>query len=296
MKKQTQTGKPDPYDDDSVGLWTSETQGVNRSVEKASELNEPDRSPHSSPRAARESTEQIETGESLTSVEPESKRCPTRERRAPNYLDDFVTENYDSDAVHITVDYCCRAVCGIPHTYGEAMESDNSKEWRKAMDEEIQSLNENKIFTPATLPVGKKPVGGRWVYAIKTAIDGKDQYKVRFVAKGYSQKMGVDYGETFSPTADLTSVRVVLHKAVQENLLVHQMDMKTAFLHAPIDYEIYINPPEDYQEKEGVVYKLEKSLYGLKQSGPNWNRVLHDCLTDNGFTQNQADHCVYSQE
>lgn len=74
------------------------------------------------------------------------------------------------------------------------------------------------------------------------------------------------------------------------------MDVKTAFLHAPIDYEIYINPPEDYQEEEGVVYKLEKSLYGLKQSGRNWNRVLHDCLTDNGFTQNQADHCVYYQE
>lgn len=69
--------------------------------------------------------------------------------------------------------------------------------------------------------------------AIKSGIDGKDQYKARFVAKGYSQKMGVDYGETFSPTTDLTSVRVVLQKAVQENLLVHQMDVKTAFLHAP---------------------------------------------------------------
>lgn len=164
------------------------------------------------------------------------------------------------------------------------------------MDEEIQSLNENKTFTLTTPPVGKKPVGSRWVYAIKTGIDGKDHYKAQFVAKGYSQKMGVDYGETFSPTADVTSVRVVLQKAVQENLLVHQMNVKSAFLHVPIDYEIYINPPEGYQEQEGVVYKLEKSLYGLKQSGRNWNRVLHNCLTDNGFTQNQADHCVYSQE
>ena len=205
-------------------------------------------------------------------------------------------EDSDSDGMHVTVDYCCRAVCGIPQTYGEAMQSDNSKEWRKAMNEEIQSLNENITFTPTTLPVGNKPVGGRWVYAIKSGVDGNDQYKARFVAKGYSQKMGVDYGETFSPTADLTSVRIVIQKAVQENLLVHQMDVKTAFLHAPIDHEIYINPPEGYEEKEGVVYKLEKSLYGLKQSGRNWNRVLHDCLTENGFTQNQADNCVYSQE
>lgn len=129
MKKQTQKGKPDPYDDDSVGLGTSETQGVNRSAEKAPEPNEPDRSPHSSPRAARESTEQNETGESLTSVEPESKRYPTRERRATNYLNDLVTENYDSDAVHIMVDYCCRAVFGIPHMYGEAIESE--KPWMR---------------------------------------------------------------------------------------------------------------------------------------------------------------------
>lgn len=294
-EKHTQTDEPD-LNDDSVGhiVRTSGTQGVNRSAEKAPEPNEPSKSPHrDSPRAANESTDETE---SVTRVDPESRRYPTRVRRAPNYLGDFVTEDSDSDGMNVTVDYCCRAVCGIPQTYGEAMQSDSSKQWRKAMDEEIQSLNENKTFTPTTLPVGKKAVGGRWVYAIKSGVDGNDQYKARFVAKGYSQKMGVDYGETFSPTADLTSVRIVLQKAVQENLLVHQMDVKTAFLHAPIDYEIYINPPEGYAEKEGVVYKLEKSLYGLKQSGRNWNRVLHDCLTENGFTQNQADHCVYSQE
>lgn len=116
------------------------------------------------------------------------------------------------------------------------------------------------------------------------------------MAKGYRQRMGVDYGETFSPMADLTGVRGVLQKAAQENLLLHQMDVKTAYLHAPIDYEIYINPPEGYQEKEGIVYKLEISLYGLKQSGGNWNWVLHDCLTEDGFTQNPADHCVYAEE
>lgn len=291
-EKQTQTDETE-VDDDTVKhrVVASGTQEVNGSAEKAPEPNEP----NDSQKDKRESTEQNET-ESVTDVDLERKRYPTRERRAPNYLAEYVTEDGDSDGVHVAIDYCCRAVCGIPQTYEEAMESDNSGAWRKAMDEEIQSLNENKTFTPATLPVGKKPVGGRWVYAIKSGIDGRDQYKARFVAKGYSQKMGVDYGETFSPTADLTSVRVLLQKAVQEKLLVHQMDVKTAFLHAPIDYEIYINPPEGYQEKEGVVYKLEKSLYGLKQSGRNWNKVLHDCLTESGFTQNQADHCVYSQE
>jgi len=79
--------------------------------------------------------------------------------------------------------------------------------------------------------------------------------------------MGVDYGETFFPTANFTSVRVLMQKAAQEN----QMDVKTAYLHAPIDYEIYMEQPERYdvksQTNEKMVCKLEKTLYGLKQSG-----------------------------
>lgn len=65
------------------------------------------------------------------------------------------------------------------------------------MGEEIQSLNENNTFTLTNLPKGKKTVGGKWVYSIKSDIEGTDKYKARFVAKGYSQRMGIDYGETF---------------------------------------------------------------------------------------------------
>ena len=289
-EKQTQTDETDLNDEyDSVIQpgFKDTTQEVNRSTEDAQEPSVLRRgAPSGSP-----------TQQSVTGVEPEGKRYPTRERRKPSHLDDYVSEDSDSDGVHATVDYCYRAVCGVPQTFGEAIRSANSKEWRKAMDEEVQSLNDNNTFTLTTLPIGKKPVGGKWVYSIKSDVNGRDKYKARFVAKGYSQVLGIDYGETFSPTANLTSVRVLLQKAAQENLLLHQMDVKTAYLHAPIDYEIYINPPEGYEEKDdGLVYKLEKSLYGLKQSGRNWNRVLHDCLTGDGFTQNPADHCVYAKE
>ncbi len=98
----------------------------------------------------------------------------------------------------------------------------------------------------------------------------------------------------------MTSVRVVMQKAAQENLVLHQMDVETAYLHAPIDHKIYIEQPEGYEQKsekgEKLVGKLEKSLYGLKNSGRNWNAVLHECLTKNGFTQNPADNCVYTKE
>lgn len=137
-------------------------------------------------------------------------------------------------------------------------------------------------------------MGGKWVYSVKSDIDGNDKYKARFVAKGSSQEKGIDYGEIFSPTANLT--RVLLQKAAQENLLLHQMDVTTAYLHAPIDYEIYTDQPEGYEEGKDLVCQLEKSLYGLKQSGRNGNRVLHDYLTENYFTQNPANHCVYTKE
>lgn len=228
--------------------------------------------------------------------EPEQRRKPVRERKKPGYLNDYVC-GFEGDV--IDMDYCYRLVCNIPQTYKEAVSSMNANEWVKAMDEEMQSLKENVTFTLTNLPVGKKLVGGRWVYAIKRDCDGGNKYKARYVAKGYSQERGVNYDETFSPTASMTGIRVLMQKAVQENLIIHQMDVKTAYLHAPIECEIYMNQPEGYEVKSQVngelVYKLEKSLYGLKQSGRNWNRMLHEYLCEIKFVQNPADHCVYSK-
>ena len=222
--------------------------------------------------------------------EPESSRYPSRERRRPDRYTDLAQSN---------IDYCYRVICNLPVSFTEAVTSDKSKEWVKAMDEEMHSLKEN-TFTLTNLPEGKKAVGGRWVYAIKTDVDGSEKYKARYVARGYSQKMGVDYEETFSPTANMTSVRVLVQKAAQENLILHQMDVKTAYLNAPIDCEIYMEQPEGYEVRshtdKKLVCKLERSLYGLKQAGRNWNKLLHDHLTQNEFLQNQADHCVYTRE
>lgn len=222
------------------------------------------------------------------------RRYPGRERRRPDFY------GVESDQVQISIDYCYKMVSNVPQTFREAVTSSNSREWIDAMDEEMKSLRDNTTFTLTNLPEGKKAVGGRWVYAIKTNADGSDKYKARYVAKGYSQELGVDYGETFSPTANLTSVRVLMQKAAQENLILHQMDVKTAYLHAPIDHEIYMEQPEGYdvksQTNEKMVCKLEKSLYGLKQSGRNWNKMLHNYLCENIFVQNPADHCVYKRE
>jgi hypothetical protein len=87
--------------------------------------------------------------------------------------------------------------------------------------------------------------------------------------------------------------------AAQHNLTVHQVDVKAAYLHVPIDCNIYVEQPEGFaitgNDGEHFVYKSNKSLYGLKQSGRNWNSVLHSYLIREGFTQSQADNCVYTR-
>jgi hypothetical protein len=215
------------------------------------------------------------------------QRYPARENRnvRPRHLEDYVCFN---------MDVCCLATTRtIPNTYRQAMESPDSEQWQKAMDEEMASLEENETFDVVDLPPNTEAVGGRWVYTIK---DGGSVplFKARYVAKGFSQVEGRDYFDTFAPTPKMTSVRSVMQIAAQEDLLVHQMDVKTAYLNAPIDCTIFVAQPEGYRnESTTLVWKLKKSLYGLKQSGKNWNEHIHSFFSENRFTRFGADPCVY---
>jgi hypothetical protein len=126
--------------------------------------------------------------------------------------------------------------------------------------------------------------------------DNNEQFKARFVAKGYSQIQGIDYNDTFAPTARMASIRLLMQVAIQYDLIVHQMDVKTAYLNAPIDCEIFVEQPEGFEVKSPagkLACKLNKSLYGLKQSGRNWNCLLHTFIVDKGFSRSDVDNCVY---
>jgi transposase InsO family protein len=223
-----------------------------------------------------------------------------RERRPPSYLNDYVTNvQLGTDHVLSSVDYCYK-MSGFPQTYQEAMESADADLWKAAMEEEMNSLNENNTFTLTALPDSRQAVGGKWVYTIKESPSMAKTYKARYVAKGYSQIKDIDYHETFAPTANLTTVRALMQIAAKHDLILHQMDVKTAYLNAPIDCEIYIEQAEGFETPsnsgEKLVYKLNKSLYGLKQSGRNWNSMLHKYLIENGFMQSDVDHCLYIKD
>ena len=230
--------------------------------------------------------------------ESSSGRYPRRDRRKPDYLKDYDTDGDLSSMARCTIDYCYR-ITDIPRTYDEAVSSPDSTQWKNAMKEEIRALEENDTYELTPLPEGRSPVGGRWVYTVKLGPNNEEKYKARYVAKGYSQIQDIDYQETFSPTARITSVRMLMQCAVQYNYMIHQMDVKTAYLNAEIDCDIYVAQPEGFvksgENNEKLFCKLKKSLYGLKQSGRNWNNLLHNFLLSNDFEQSFADPCVYTK-
>ena len=122
-----------------------------------------------------------------------------------------------------------------------------------------------------------------------------EKYKTRLVAKGYTQKKEEDYFDTYSPVARLTTIHVLLSLVASHGLLVHQMDIKTAFQNGDLEEEIYMDQPDGFVAKrqEGNVCKLLKSLYGLKQATKQWHEKFDKTLTSVGFAVNEADKCVY---
>ena len=176
-------------------------------------------------------------------------RYPARQRSKPKYLEDYV-ESMEVEDCDVTLDYCYKVLYDIPITYQEAVSSSESAKWQKAMDDQMNALRDNDTFELTHVPEDRKIVGGRWVYTVKPGPNNEEQYKARFVAKGYSQTPDIDYDETFSPTARITSMKVLLQLAVKYDLLVDQMDVKTAYLNAPIDCELYTEQPEGFVTRD----------------------------------------------
>ncbi|KZV49059.1 hypothetical protein F511_11010 [Dorcoceras hygrometricum] len=125
-----------------------------------------------------------------------------------------------------------------------------------------------------------------------------DKYKARLVIKGYRQKEGLDYFDTYSPVTRITSIRVILAIAALRNYSVHQMDVKTAFLNGDLEEEIYMEQPEGFSApgQENKVCKLVKSLYGLKQAPKQWHEKFDKSMIDSGFKVNECDRCVYIKD
>ncbi|RDX96099.1 Copia protein, partial [Mucuna pruriens] len=150
--------------------------------------------------------------------------------------------------------------------YKSVCEALDHPRWRQAMIVEMQALEQSGTWELVSLPSGKKAVGCRWVFAIKVAPNGTvDRLKARLVAKGYTQVYGLDYGDTFSLVAKITTIRLLLAMAAIRHWPLHQLDIKNAFLHGDLDEEIYMEQPPGFvaQGESGLTKNLGHLKYFL---------------------------------
>lgn len=161
--------------------------------------------------------------------------------------------------------------------------------WRRAMKEEFNSLLEMKTWKLVECPEDVKPLTCKWVLREKT--NGK--LKARLVARGFEQREGIDYSETFSPVARHASIRLLLSYAASEKLDLIPFDVKTAFLHGDLKETIYMVQPEGFDDGSGRVCELKKSLYGLKQAPKQWNEKISNYLEQIGMVNTDDDPCIY---
>ena len=184
-------------------------------------------------------------------------------------------------------------------TTGEPLNLDDAlanKNWKEAMDSEYNALMKNKTWHLVPPKYGDNVIDCKWVYKIKRKSDGSiDRYKARLAAKGFKQRFGIDYEDTFSPVVKAATIRLVLSVAVSNNWSLRQLDVQNAFLHGVLEEEVYMRQPPGYEikGKENHLCKLDKALYGLKQAHRAWYSRLCDKLQALGFKPSRGDTSLF---
>ncbi|CAI7747659.1 unnamed protein product [Closterium sp. NIES-54] len=182
-----------------------------------------------------------------------------------------------------------------PRSYAEAIEGPYSSQWQAAMDAEMASWKSTCTYVDEVPPPGANIVSGMWIFRVKRPPGSPPVFKARYVARGFSQRQGVDYFQTFSPTPKMTTLRVLLHVAAQRDYDLHSLDFSTAFLQGSLHEEIWLRRPPGFTGlfPPGTQWSLRRPVYGLRQAPREWHDTLRTTLAALGFAPSIADPSLF---
>ncbi|CAI7895947.1 unnamed protein product [Closterium sp. NIES-54] len=172
-----------------------------------------------------------------------------------------------------------------PRSYAEAIESPYSSQWQAAMDAEIASWKSTGTYVDEVPPPGANIVSGMWIFRVRRPPGSPPAFKAHYVARGFSQRQGVDFFQTFSPTPKMTTLRVLLHAAAHRDYELHSLDFSTAFLQGSMHEEIWLCRPPGFTGSfpAGTHWSLRRPVYGLRQAPREWHNTRRTTLAALGF-------------
>ncbi|CAI7807781.1 unnamed protein product [Closterium sp. NIES-54] len=203
----------------------------------------------------------------------------------PHLVSTLIAPEGDPDAPDIST----------PRSYAEAIEGPYSSQWQAAMDAEMASWKSTGTYVDEVPPRGANIVSGMWIFRVKRPPGSPPVFKARYVARGFSQRQGVDYFQTFSPTPKMTTLRVLLHLAAQRDYKLHSLDFSTAFLQGSLHEEIWLRRPPGFTGlfPPGTQWSLCRPVYGLRQAPREWHDTLRTTLAALGFAPSTADPSLF---
>ncbi|CAI5953687.1 unnamed protein product [Closterium sp. NIES-65] len=188
----------------------------------------------------------------------------------------------------------CPPSVGGECALGTDVLEDRQEEFQ-SMDAEMASWKSRGTYVDAVPPPGANIVSGMWIFRVKRPPGSPPVFKARYVAHGFSQRQGVDYFQTFSPTPKMTTLRVLLHIAAQRDYELHSLDFSTAFLQGSLHEEIWLRRPPGFTGSfpPGTQWSLRRQVYGLRQAPREWHDTLTTTLAALGFAPSTANPSLF---
>ncbi|CAI7906818.1 unnamed protein product [Closterium sp. NIES-54] len=182
-----------------------------------------------------------------------------------------------------------------PRSYAEAITGPYSSQWQAAMDVEMASWKSTGTYVDEVPPSRANIVDGMWIFKVKRPPGSSPAFMARYVARGFSQRQGVDYFQTFSPTPKMTTLRVLLHVAAQHDYELHSLDFSTAFLQGSLHEEIWLRRTQGFTGTipAATQWSLRRPVYGLRQVPRKWHDTLRTTLATLGFSPSTADPSLF---